>query len=100
MTRAPSAIAIAIERARCLRFCSSVRTIRSGLSSMSSPDPSHPRMAEETTRYALDQENGEENKEVNNRKPEQPLGESCRALAGAFDPQLPRPRHHQPACEH
>jgi hypothetical protein len=37
MTSAPSASAIAIDRARRVRFCSSLRTIRCGFSSMSSP---------------------------------------------------------------
>src|SRR5260370_8341707 len=88
-----------VERARRLPFCSSVRTIRPGVPPMSPPDPSRRPMAEETTPYALDQEDGEENEEVEDRKAEQPPGESRRAWAGAFDPQAPRQYHHQAACE-
>src|SRR5260370_2929885 len=98
MASARRATACVSGAARRLRFCSSVRTIRSGVSPMSSPEPSRRPMAEETTPYALDQEDGEENEEVEDRKAEQPPGESRRAWAGAFGPQSPRHNPHQAAC--
>src|SRR5580704_8554284 len=87
---------MAIERARRLRFCSSVRTMRSGLSSsMSSPELSRRRMAAEAAHHAFDQKDGEENEEIKNREAEQPLGVLGRAEAGALAPEAPGQYHHR-----
>src|SRR6516162_2730662 len=96
MTRTASVIAMAIERARCLRFCSSVRTIRSGFSSMSSPDTSRRRTAEKTT---LDQEDGEEDEQIEDREGEQAPGQPRAALTICRDLEAPSQCGHYAAGE-
>src|SRR5262245_65834279 len=77
MTSTPSASAIAIERARRLRFRFSVRTDRSAFSSISSPTMSSPerarRMTDEAAQAALDQQHREEDEQVEDGEGEQLL---------------------------
>src|SRR4051812_43631994 len=93
MTSAPSTSAMAIERDRRLRFCASVRTMPSSFSSMSSPAPSRP-VADQT---ALDQKDGEQQEQIEDREAKQLLRRRIGALALALAAYAPGQRHHREA---
>src|SRR5258706_10790824 len=67
MTSAPSASAIAIERARRRFFCVSVRTMVVRFSSMASPSASRGGPAKQAAEFALDQKQGKESEKVEDR---------------------------------
>src|SRR5215510_6147785 len=94
MTSAPSASAIAIDRARRLRFCSSLRTIPFGFSSMS-PKPSH-RVAYHA---ALDQQHREEDEQIEDGESEEIVRRALGALAVTLAAHPPGERDHQHAGE-
>src|ERR1700675_3754700 len=99
MTRAPSAKAIAIERARRLRFCSSVRTILPGSRSMSSPPPRRPITCKVTCEACLEQQHGKNDEEIQDRERKQP---PCRVIGSLAFPLLAQPpgeRDHHRACQ-
>src|SRR5262249_27046128 len=94
MTSAPSASAIAIDRARRLRFCSSLSTIPFGFSSMS-PKPSH-RVAYHA---ALDQQHREEDEQIEDGESEEIVRRALGALAVTLAAHPPGERDHQHAGE-
>src|SRR5271165_1275585 len=81
MTSAPSANAIAIERARRRRCCSCVSTILPGSRSISSLPPSHLG----TYDASLDQQHGKHDEEVQDRERKQA---PCRAIGSLAVPLL------------
>src|SRR5205809_580414 len=90
----PRTSASAIERARRLRFCASVSTILSGLSTIFSPRTSPRRAADGDGQAVLDQEDGEQHEEIDDRKREHPLRGLFGAGAFAFDAHAPSQADH------
>src|SRR5262249_24902998 len=81
MTKAPSASAMAIERARRRRCYSSVSVTLSGFSAMSLQAPSHGHMDWSTGQSELDQEHRKEREQIEDRIGEQAARRPRRALA-------------------
>src|SRR3954452_16520085 len=90
MTRAPSASAIAIDRARRLRFCRSLRTIFGGFSSMSSPASTA-----EAAEPALDQQHREEHEQIKDRKSEKMVRRAVGACTFTLVAYAPSERNHE-----
>src|SRR5262245_24821482 len=102
MTSAPSASAMAIERMRRRRLCSSLRTIVCRFSSISSPKSSR-RPADEDAQSIFDQQDRKEDEQIDDGEREQTARRALAALALALAAHPPGERDHSRAghdCRH
>src|SRR5215467_2978795 len=98
MTSAPRASAIAIERARRVRFCSSVRTILSGFSAMSSPACGRCSSRRTPEQAGFGQQYGEEDEEIENGESEKVPRCTLGLLALSLAAHSPRQCNHGSTC--
>src|SRR5262245_9188496 len=93
MTSAPSASAIAIERMRRRRLCSSLRTMVCPFSSISSPKSSR-RPADEDAQSVFDQQHRKEDEQINDGEREQAARRALAAFALRLAADPPGERDH------